>query len=44
MDFKDKLNAYIEQLNCSAEELAESSSLSPTSISRYRSGERLPNR
>ena len=40
--FKDQLNEYMTQLNCSGRELAETSGLSPATISRYRSGEREP--
>ena len=42
MEFKDKLNEYIELLSCSAKELAEEAKLSPATLSRYRRGERLP--
>ncbi len=42
MSFGDELNYYIEQLNCSAKELAVRSGISPAVISRYRSGERVP--
>lgn len=42
MDFKDKLAEYIDLLNCTAKELCESSGLSAATISRYRSGERIP--
>ena len=42
MEFKDKLNEYIELLDCTAKDLAESSGLSAATISRYRSGERVP--
>ena len=42
MDFKDKLNEYIALLGCSTKELAESVGLSAMTISRYRSGERMP--
>lgn len=42
MDFKDKLTEYMEQLNCTAKDLCESSGLSAATISRYRSGERIP--
>ncbi len=42
MDFKDKLAEYIKQLDCAAKDLSESSGLSPATISRYRSGERIP--
>lgn len=40
--FKDQLNGYMTQLCCSGRELAETSGLSPATISRYRSGEREP--
>ena len=42
MNFKDKLNEYISRLECTAKDLAESSGLSAATISRYRSGERVP--
>lgn len=42
MDFKDKLAEYIELLDCSAKDLCKSSGLSAATISRYRSGERIP--
>ena len=42
MDFKEKLNEYIEQLGCTSKELAQTSGLSTATISRYRSGERIP--
>ena len=42
MDFKDKLEEYIKQLNCTAKDLSDSSGLSAATISRYRSGERIP--
>lgn len=42
MDFKEKLNEYIEQLGCTSKELAQASGLSAATISRYRSGDRLP--
>lgn len=41
-EFKDILIKYMEELDCSAKELAESSGLSAATISRYRSGERTP--
>lgn len=44
MDFKDKLNEYIARLGCTAKDLAESSNLSAATLSRYRSGERIPDR
>ena len=42
MDFKEKLNEYILLLGCTARDLAECSGLSAATISRYRSGDRLP--
>jgi len=42
MTFSQQLNAYIEQLDCSARDLAEAAGLSASLISRYRSGERTP--
>lgn len=42
MNYSDKLNEYIKQLNCTAKELSDASGLSPATLSRYRSGERVP--
>ena len=42
MDFKDTLNEYITLLDCTAKVLAKSAGLSAATISRYRSGERIP--
>ena len=42
MSFCEKLNHYIEMISCSGREIAEHAKLSPTVISRYRKGERLP--
>lgn len=42
MEFEDILNDYINKLDCSAKDLAESSGLSAATISRFRSGERKP--
>lgn len=42
MDFKDKLNEYMDLLGCSTRALAERSGLSVTTLSRYRSGKRIP--
>ena len=42
MEFKDKLAEYVELLDCSAKDLSENSGLSAATISRYRSGERVP--
>ena len=44
MTFHDLLNQYIVRLGCTANELSKVTGLSPASLSRYRSGERLPNR
>ena len=43
MKFNDLLNQYMKQINCTAKELSEATGLSPASLSRYRSGERMPN-
>ena len=42
MRFCDRLNEYIETLDCTAKELSEFSGISAATVSRYRSGERLP--
>ena len=42
MDFKKLLDDYMKQLDCTAKDLAENSSLSAATISRYRSGDRIP--
>ena len=42
MNFAKKLNEYIELLDCTAKELAETSGLSAATLSRYRTGSRLP--
>ena len=42
MTFKDKLSEYMEILDCTAKDLSDNSGLSPATISRYRSGERVP--
>ena len=42
MNFKEVLNKYLKELNCSQKILSESSGLSETVISRYKSGERTP--
>ena len=42
MEFKDTLNKYIKLLNCSSKDLSKVSGLSPATISRYRTGERVP--
>ena len=42
MDFKKLLDDYMKQMDCTAKDLAENSGLSAATISRYRSGERIP--
>ena len=42
MDFKKLLDDYMKQLDCTAKDLAENSGLSAATISRYKSGERIP--
>lgn len=42
MKFSEKLNEYMENLDCSAKEICDSSGLSQATLSRYRSGERTP--
>lgn len=42
MTFQEKLEEYIEQLDCTAKMLSERSGLSTATISRYRSGDRVP--
>lgn len=42
MKFCEQLNFYIEKLDCTAKELGERSGLSSSTLSRYRSGERVP--
>lgn len=42
MNYSEKLNNYIEALNCTAKDLSKASGLSPATLSRYRSGERIP--
>lgn len=41
MKFNEILNAYIQELGCTAKELCEKSGISGASLSRYRSGERI---
>lgn len=40
--FGEKLNEYLELLGCSGKEFAEWSGISEATISRYRSGARMP--
>lgn len=42
MRFYEKLNEYIERLDCMAKDVGEASDISAATLSRYRSGERLP--
>lgn len=42
VDFKGILNSYIDLIGCTARELSEASGVSTATISRYRSGERIP--
>ena len=43
MNFSSLLNQYMTQMNCTAKELSEKTGLSTATLSRYRSGERVPN-
>lgn len=42
MNFKEVLNKYLKELNCSSKKLSNESGLSESVISRYKSGERTP--
>lgn len=42
MTFSKQLNDYMEQLACSARELGDLGGISAASLSRYRSGARIP--
>ena len=42
MLFCEQLNAFMEEIACTANELCEKAELSAASVSRYRSGERIP--
>ena len=42
MTFQDLFNKYIDRLNCSIKDLADTSGLSASTISRYKTGERKP--
>ena len=44
MDFSNQLNKYISQLNCSSKDLSDASGLSQVVVSRYRNGDRTPNK
>ena len=40
--FHEQLNEYLEELDCTAKELGEVSGVSAATLSRYRSGSRIP--
>ena len=42
MNFSEILNKYLNILNCSAQDLANESNLSPTLVSRYLNNKRTP--
>ena len=42
MTFSEQLNKYLEQFDCSSQELVIASGLSSTVVSRYRKGDRTP--
>lgn len=42
MKLNEQLNHTIQEINCTAKELSDITGLSPASISRYRTGERIP--
>lgn len=42
MTFQQQLNQYIEQLGCSAKTLSDKAGLSPSLLSRYRTGKSIP--
>ena len=42
MTFSEQLNLYINEIGCSAKELADESGISASAISRYRAGARVP--
>lgn len=44
MNFSEKLNEYMEMLGCTAKDLCDASGLSAATLSRYRSGDRVPER
>lgn len=44
MEFGELLNFYIEETSTTAKEIADYSGLGTSTISRYRNGERIPNR
>lgn len=42
MKFCEKLNEYLALLDCTAKDISDISGISPATISRYKSGERVP--
>ena len=44
MTFKDALNSYLKEINSSSKKLSDVSGISESVISRYRSGDRTPNK
>ena len=42
MKFSERLNNYINLLGCTAKDLSNASGLSTATLSRYRSGKRIP--
>ena len=42
MKFCEKLNEYLALLECTAKDISDISGISPATISRYKSGERIP--
>ena len=42
MRFYEILNEYMDQLDCMAKDICKNSGISAATLSRYRSGERLP--
>ena len=42
MTFKNRLNEYLNNINCSSKELSIKSNVSESVISRYRNGDRTP--
>lgn len=42
MKFNEKLNEYLAEVGCTAKELSAASGISPATLSRYRSGDRVP--
>lgn len=42
MKFNERLNKYVELLECTSKDLSNESGLSAATLSRYRSGERVP--